>query len=201
MQIQPTPSEKFYWHGRTVTEALLGESWSHDLFCKMCQTCYKKPQQSSPCCSVWNRVFSSCCAGFSYLMCSCRCQRAVLRADAFFILLHEQRHFPAAWEKEKLSICLWCCLSLLCLDQFRFITSAVHRLRNSFVFYRDTTAVRAPWGAGHDLPHGGQERAVQWQTSFTKQNGTAKLSQGGKQKHGNRNRFADDLAWIHKIIE
>lgn len=101
MQIQPTPSEKPYWHGRTVTDALLGECWSHDLFCKMCQTCYKKPQQSSPCCSVWNRVFSSCCAGFSYLMCSCRCQRAVLRADAFFILLHEQRHFPATWERGK----------------------------------------------------------------------------------------------------
>lgn len=161
--MKPTPSEKPSWHGRAVTDARLGELWSHDLFCKMCQTCYKKPQQSYPCCSLWNWVFSSCCAGFSCLMCSCRYKHAVLRADAFFILLHEQKLqdiFLQLKKEEKLSIHSWFWLPLLCLDQFRFITSAVHRLRNSFGFYRDTSAVIAPWGAGQGLPHGGQERDV-----------------------------------------
>lgn len=133
MQMQPPPSEKPCWPERAVTDALLGECWSHDLFYKMCQTCYKKPQQSYPCCSLWNWVFSSCCAGFSCLMGSCRYQHAVLRADTFFILLHEQRLqdiFLQLKKGEKMSIHLWYWLSLLCLDQCRFITS--HRLRNSF---------------------------------------------------------------------
>lgn len=194
MQMQPTPSEKLYWNGRTVTDALLGECWSHDLFCKMCQACYKKPQQSYPCCGLWNWVFSSCCAGFSYLMCSCRHQHAVLRADAFFILLHEQRlqdMFLQLKKGKKLSLHVWYWLFLLCFDPFRLITSAVHGLRYSFIFHRDTTAVIAPCGAGQGLPHGGQERAVQWQNSCTRQNGTATLSQGGKWKHGNK----EQLCW------
>lgn len=115
MQMKPTPSEKPSWHGRAVTDALLGELWSHDLFCKMCQTGYKKPQQSYPCCSLWNWVFSSCCAGFSCLMCSCRYKHAVLRADAFFILLHEQRLqdiFLQLKKEEKLSIHSWFWLPL-----------------------------------------------------------------------------------------
>lgn len=53
----------------------------------MCQTCSKKPKQSYSCFSLWNWVIPSCCASFSYLMCSCRYHCAVLRADAFFILL------------------------------------------------------------------------------------------------------------------